>query len=63
MIDHHLPVKGVDGSLLLPDADVIIDPWKDDEAAYTGYCGAGIAYRFIELLCSDTSLADLKCMA
>lgn len=63
VIDHHLPVKGVDGSLQLPDADVIIDPWKDDETAYTGYCGAGLAYRFIELLCPDTSLADLKCMA
>lgn len=44
--DHHLPVSE-NGQRKLPAADVILDPWADDEAEYQEYCGAGLAYRFI----------------
>ena len=48
--DHHLPMKSEDGRLHLPDADCIIDPNAETQSVFSGYCGAGIAYRFAETL-------------
>lgn len=38
IIDHHLPVKE-NGQIVLPDADIIIDPWIYGNGYYTGYSG------------------------
>ena len=43
--DHHQPLSS------LPDADVIIDPNAiEGQCEFTGYCGAGIAYKTIKAL-------------
>lgn len=45
--DHHEPII-VDGKTVLPNADYIINPNAiQGSAEFTGYCGAGIAYKFI----------------
>lgn len=46
IIDHHLPVSK-DDKVILPPADVIIDPNAiEGSADFNGYCGAGLSYRF-----------------
>ena len=44
--DHHMPVKNSDGQIVLPEADVIVNPHVDNESEFQDYCGAAIAYRF-----------------
>lgn len=45
--DHHLPVRDKDGNLLLPEADVLLDPHVfPEKSEFTDYCGAALAYRF-----------------
>ena len=47
IIDHHAPVVE-NGKIIYPDADIIIDPNAiPDSADFNGYCGAGLAYKFI----------------
>ena len=60
--DHHLPQKK-DGNIILPEADIIVDPWVYEESEYTGYCGAGLAYRFAKELLPKSNLDDLKVLA
>ena len=43
--DHHEPVIE-DGKIILPDADLIIDPHVTG-ADYTEYCGSGIMYKLL----------------
>ena len=46
--DHHLPPITENGSAILPEADLIIDPNAiPGSADFTGYCGAGIANRIV----------------
>lgn len=46
VIDHHEPVIK-DGELILPCADIVIDPNAiKGSADFDGYCGAGLSYRF-----------------
>lgn len=46
VIDHHLPQMDEDGNIVLPEADIIIDPKAiPGSADFDGYCGAGLAYR------------------
>lgn len=46
VLDHHQAIKDPEtGELTLPEADILIDPSAIGEADFTGYCGAGIAYR------------------
>lgn len=61
--DHHLPVRDDDGNIILPPADVIIDPWTEVESEYRGYCGAGLAYRLIKEMIPDQYINDLKTLA
>ncbi|MCC2254560.1 DHHA1 domain-containing protein [Ruminococcus sp. CLA-AA-H200] len=59
--DHHLPPKRR-GEVILPDADIFVDPSADGTEGFKGYCGAAIAYRFVkELLGED--VIDLKVLA
>lgn len=45
--DHHLPVRDDKGNMILPVADVLLDPHIDgDKSEFKDYCGAAIAYRF-----------------
>lgn len=52
IIDHH--VIRDDG--IIPEADAIIDPHAISGSEYDGYCGAGLAYRFIMALNPETKL-------
>ena len=46
VIDHHEPVIE-NGELILPPADIVIDPNAiKGSADFDGYCGAGLSYRF-----------------
>jgi len=59
--DHHEPLV-VDGKVILPEADIVIDPNAiEGSADFNGYCGAGIAYKLaVELLGkSDPQLLSL----
>lgn len=50
--DHH-EIAVEDGSMLLPPADAIINPHRrDEEYPFSGFSGAGIAYKFSEALFS-----------
>jgi single-stranded-DNA-specific exonuclease len=45
ILDHHQSRKDEDGNILLPDADVIVDPHITG-GTFDDYCGAGLAYKF-----------------
>lgn len=46
IIDHHEPVKE-NNTVILPPADIIIDPNAiEGSADFNGYCGAGLCFRF-----------------
>lgn len=60
LTDHHLPPE--DG--MLPEADLIIDPNAGTPADFTGYCGAGLAYRIAkEALGEEASKSSLPVAA
>lgn len=44
--DHHVPLVDENGEMLLPDADIIVDPHAEQESTFKNYCGAALAYRF-----------------
>ena len=49
--DHHQAAVNQDGKTVYPEADVIIDPNAlPGTADFAGYCGAGLAYKFIRFL-------------
>ena len=54
IIDHHEPIVE-NGTIVLPDADIIIDPNAiEGSADFNGYCGAGLSYKFaLALLGND----------
>lgn len=60
--DHHLPVRDAGGNIILPDADVVVDPAAEQESEWHDYCGAAVAYRFVkELIGGD--VPELKVLA
>lgn len=65
VIDHHLPSHDEDGNTILPDADIIIDPKAlPGSADFDGYCGAGLAYRVMYRMTSDSKTVwKMLCMA
>ena len=57
--DHHEPVVE-DGKVVLPNADIVIDPKAiPGSADFDGYCGAGLAYRIAKELLKDDSRTNL----
>lgn len=61
--DHHLPSVDESGSPVFPKADLIIDPEAFPETAdYSGYCGAGIAYKLVRHLIGEKA-KNLECVA
>lgn len=72
VIDHHQPKKEK-GEIILPPADLIVDPAVPDEAIKKGpdvpttfreYCGAGLVYKVAQLLNLDAiTLAKISALA
>ncbi len=59
IIDHHQPVIE-EGKIILPPADIIIDPNAlEGSADFCGYCGAGLSYRFA---CEMLERDKVKCV-
>ena len=59
--DHHEPIRETapDGTerILLPEADAVVDPKRPDSAyPFREMCGAGVAFRLIELLYQEFSV-------
>lgn len=51
ILDHHQAETDADGNVILPNADIIIDPEVLSEGCgYTHYCGAGLAFKLIEYM-------------
>lgn len=61
--DHHLPKRKEDGSLLLPEADVIVDPHIESESEFSDYCGAALAYRLVKELKPNLNSTPLLTLA
>lgn len=59
ILDHHFASE--DGRL--PCADVVIDPAAIGEADFTGYCGAGLAYKLAVELLGETHPTVVKCLS
>jgi len=60
VLDHHIPRE--DG--VLPDADVLVDPHVYANGGFTGFCGAGLAYKLArELLDDEVQLEPLVALA
>ena len=53
--DHHQSVVDDDDNIILPEADIIINPSAiENSADYSHYCGAGICYKLMKELLSDS---------
>lgn len=59
ILDHHMLVE--DGSV--PVADILVDPSAIGEADFTGYCGAGLAYKLSVALLGKTHPCVSKCLS
>ena len=57
ILDHHEPAV-VDGSVVLPPADVIVDANAGTKADYHGYCGAGVCLKFAREMFFQIGLSD-----
>lgn len=49
VIDHHEPVI-MNGQIILPNADIILDPKAIKGSEFCEYCGAGLAYKVAQKL-------------
>ena len=62
--DHHLPKVDDEGNVILPEADIILDPHINREnSEFEDYCGAGIAYRVAKAMNPEKSLRTLLVLA
>ena len=57
IIDHHLPVMEND-KIVLPNADIIVDPHIEEKSIFKNYCAAGLAYKLVLLLTDDINLLN-----
>lgn len=49
--DHHEVVRAEDGSQILPDADAVVNPHRDDcSYPFAGICGGVVAYKLVQVL-------------
>lgn len=61
IMDHH-EIPKQDGVMIVPQADLIIDPEVFSKGCdFVHYCGAGLTYRLAELLVNDQNLLDQLC--
>lgn len=61
--DHHMPPVDEYGQMILPEPDILVDPYAEDLSEYKGYCGAGLAYRFAQELLPGKNLKKLLVFA
>lgn len=62
--DHHLPPVDDAGNMMLPPADIILDPHVyPEKSEFEDYCGAGIAYRLAQELLPGVNLVQLLVLA
>lgn len=59
ILDHHAIAESKE----LPIADVIIDPSALGEADFTGYCGAGLAYKLAAEMLGENHPVVQKCLS
>lgn len=51
VLDHHLASTNDDGQIILPPADLIVDPEALPEGnTFVDYCGAGLAYKLAQMM-------------
>jgi len=72
IIDHHMPVME-NGQVILPPADLIVDPNVDDEllckgtpsgSIFRSYCAAGLVYRIAGMMTPGTeTLSKISALA
>ena len=49
--DHHEVVRAEDGSQILPQADAVVNPHRDDcSYPFAGICGGVVAYKLVQVL-------------
>lgn len=61
--DHHLPPRDEDGNMVLPMADIIVNPHIEEESEFKDYCGAAIALAFVQEMFPEANLYPLVVLA
>ena len=55
--DHHEVVRAEDGSQILPQADAVVNPHRDDcSYPFAGICGGVVAYKLVQVLYEQSGL-------
>ena len=57
--DHHEVVRAEDGSQILPEADAVVNPHRDDcPYPFAGICGGVIAYKLVQVLYEQNRIPE-----
>ena len=57
--DHHEVVRAEDGSQILPEADAVVNPHRDDcSYPFAGICGGVVAYKLVQVLYEQSGVPE-----
>lgn len=57
--DHHEVVRDEDGSQVLPEADAVVNPHRDDcMYPFAGICGGVVAYKLVQVLYEKNGIPE-----
>ena len=57
--DHHEVVRDEDGSQVLPEADAVVNPHRDDcTCPFAGICGGVVAYKLVQVLYEKNGIPE-----
>ena len=57
--DHHEVVRDEDGSQVLPEADAVVNPHRDDcTYPFAGICGGVVAYKLVQVLYEKNGILE-----
>ena len=57
--DHHEVVRAEDGSQILPEADAVVNPHRDDcPYPFAGICGGVVAYKLVQVLYEQNRIPE-----
>ena len=57
--DHHEVVRAEDGSQILPEADAVVNPHRDDcPHPFAGICGGVVAYKLVQVLYEQNRIPE-----
>ena len=57
--DHHEVVRTEDGSQILPEADAVVNPHRDDcPYPFAGICGGVVAYKLVQVLYEQNRIPE-----